>query len=214
MGKPIRMIVITIAIAGLLAAGGTAFSSVIAGANAAEKDTSPVMDFKDYGDVRVMNSQERGTSDLIRTMGGVSMNIATTDLPVGAYTVWWVIFNNPSGCSDGICGSNDTGKPKDGPNVAEGSVLWATGGIVGPDRMGHFSASLGLGEGAAPGPLLRGPALTNPMGAEIHLVLRYHGPTMWADTIKLANQITTVNGSCLKEGGTFGCFDPQSTAHK
>ena len=120
------------------------------------------------------------------------MNIDTTDLPVGAYTVWWVIFNKPGECSDGACGANDTGRAKDPPgNLAEGGVLWATGGIVGPDRMGHFSASLGLGVDAAPGPVLRGPALTNPMGAEIHLVVRYHGPTDWSDYEVLGSEIAT-----------------------
>ena len=128
----------------MLAAGVAVFTDAILGANAAEKITSMVHDFKGHGDVSIKNPQNRGTSDLVRTLGGVSMNIDTTDLPVGAYTVWWVIFNNPGGCSDGACGANDTGRPKDPPgNVAEGGVLWATGGIVGPDRMGHFSASLG-----------------------------------------------------------------------
>jgi len=219
MSKPIRMIVIVIAIVGLLAAGGTAFSSVLARVNTAEKDTSPVMDFKGYGGIRVMNPQERGTSDLVRTMSGVSMNIDTTDLPSGAYTIWWVVFNNPTQCSDGSCGINDTGRPKDGGNPAEGSVLWATGGIVGPDRMGHFSASLGIGTDAAPGPILRGPALTNPMDAEIHIVVRYHGPADWSDGAVLGRQITTVGESCTEAthgspSGTFGCFDPQATAHK
>lgn len=213
MGKPIRTIVISLAVLSFLAAGAAVFSNIVPGVNAAEKDTSPVHDFKGHGDVSIMNPQNRGTSDLVRSIDGVSMNIETTDLPVGAYTVWWVIFNNPGGCSDGACGINDTGRSKDGPNVAEGSVLWATGGIVGPDRMGHFSSSLGLGEDAAPGPLLRGPALTNPMGAEIHIVMRYHGPTMWGDPMALAGQIYTLQGSCLKGGGDFDCFDPQATAH-
>jgi len=201
-----------------MAAGAAVFSGVIPGVTAAEKDTSAVHDFKGEGDVSIMNPKDRGTSDLVRSLTGVHMNIDTTDLPIGSYTVWWVVFNNPDGCSDGACGINDTGRAMDGPNVAEGSVLWATGGIVGPDRMGHFSASLGLGEDAAPGPLLRGPALTNPMGAEIHMVIRYHGPTDWSDYAVLGRQISTLGESCTKathgsDSGTFACFDPQASAH-
>ena len=218
MSKPIRTIVVSIAILSLLAAGAAVFSNVIPGVNAAEKSSSPVMDFQDHGGVRVMNQQQRGTSDLVRSLTGVSMNIDTTDLPVGAFTVWWVIFNNPGACSDGVCGSDDTGRGG-APNPAEGGVLWGKGGIVGPDRMGHFSNSLGLGVDAAPGQVLRGPGLTNPMGAEIHLIVRYHGPADWSDYAVLGKQISTLGESCTlathgSDAGTFPCFDPQVVAHK
>ena len=35
------------------------------------------------------------------------MSLDTTDLPVGAFTVWWVIFNNPSACTNNDCGASD-----------------------------------------------------------------------------------------------------------
>ena len=57
---------------------------------------------------------------------------------------------------------------------AEVSAVWATGGIVGPDRGGHFSARLGVGKDAAPGQIIFGDALTNPMVAEIHIIVRHH----------------------------------------
>ena len=96
-----------------------------------------------------MTPQTRGSSDLVRTVENVSMNIDTTDLPIGAYSVWWVIFNNPAGCSDGECGEN-YGLPPPSTPEAEVSAVWATGGIVGPDRGGHFSARLGVGKDTAP----------------------------------------------------------------
>lgn len=153
----------------------------------------------------------------MRTRDGVSMNIDTTDLPVGAYTIWFVIFNDPSQCTDGECGENDV-LPVPGNTAAGVSPVWATGGIVGPDRMGHFSANLGLGEEGAPGDILWGPGLTDPMGAEIHLIVRYHGPTYWADPLMMAQQIMTVGGRCTPatlgtdEGG-FECYEPQATIH-
>ena len=101
MSKSIRTIVVSIAILSLLAAGAAVFTNVIPGVNAAEKDTSAVHDFKGAGNVSIMNPKDRGTSDLVRSLTQVHMNIDTTDLPIGSYTVWWVIFNNPAGCSDG-----------------------------------------------------------------------------------------------------------------
>ena len=65
---------------GGLVAGAALFSDVITGVNAAGNDTSPVMDFKEHGDVGVMNPKQRDTLDLTRTVDGVSMTLDTTDL--------------------------------------------------------------------------------------------------------------------------------------
>lgn len=204
-----KLVIITLLLVGLLGALFSASGGVSAGINAAPTTTVMVMDFDSFGGVKVMNPQKRGESDLARSLDGIAMNIDTTDLPVGAYTVWWVIFNNPSACTgeNGACVAADTGKAVGNPT--EAGVLWATGGIVGPDRIGHFSASLGLGVDAAPGPVLRGPGLTNPLGADVHLVVRYHGPAKFSDPIPLAEQITTVGGTCDE----FPCFDPQVAIH-
>ena len=214
MRSRLNLAIITLAVVGMLAGALAAFGSVNARGNAISiSGTVPVMDFRDHinagGNVLIMNPQERGTSDLVRSRDGIAMNVDTTDLPVGGYSIWGVIFNNPSACSDGECGLDDAVPPGVNPE-AEATLIWITGGFVGPDRMGHFSASLRLGVDAAPGPVLRGPGLTDPLGAEIHLVVRYHGPTDWSDPMVLGGQITTVNVSC----DTFKCFDPQVTAHK
>ena len=79
--------------------------------NAANKDSAGVFDVQDHGGVFVMNPQTRGTSDLVRTADGLSMNIDTTDFPVGVYSTWWVVFNNPAGCSDGEYGEKDVLPP-------------------------------------------------------------------------------------------------------
>ena len=202
-------------------AGGIAlYGNFIPGVNAASKDSTAVFDLQDHGGVLVMNPQTRGSSDLVRTIDDISMNIDTTDLPIGAYTVWWVIFNNPAGCSDGECGENDV-LPPPGTAEAEVSALWATGGIVGPDRGGHFSARLGVGKDAAPGQVLFGDGVTNPMGAEVHIIVRYHGPAMWDDADTLKSQMYTFQGFCTPGSsmgvGTdqtaFACYEPQATMH-
>lgn len=209
MKKSFRLALMTLAVVGLLAGVVAISSNVFAGVSAAAKDTVPVFDFTDHG-VAVMNPQNRGTSDLVRTVDGISMNIDTSDLPIGANSVWWVIFNDPSKCSDGECGENDVLPPPG--NVSAGvSVFWAgTGAIVGPDRMAHFSSNLGLGEESAPGEFLWGPGLTNPLGAEVHLIVRYHGPAQWEDPVALTEQISTFGGSC----DIFACYDVQAAIHK
>ncbi len=136
-----KLVIISLVLVGLLGALLAAYGGVSAGVNAAPSATVMVKDFDSFGGTKVMNPQKRGDSDLHRGLDGIAMNIDTTDLPVGAYTVWWVIFNNPSACTgeNGVCISADSGKAPGNPT--EAGVLWATGGIVGPDRIGHFSAS-------------------------------------------------------------------------
>ena len=209
MTKHFKLATLTLIMVGLMVGGVALYGNFIPGVNAAEKGTVSMMDFEDHAKVGVMNPKPRGTSDLVRTVDGLSMNIDTTDLPVGAYTAWWIIFNNPGGCTPSCSMGADTGKGGM-PNPAEGSIMWATGGIVGPDRMGHFSASLRVGLENAPGQVARGPGLLDPMGADVMLALRYHGPTLWSDAEALLGQISTSSGSCKDFGG---CYDPQVALH-
>ena len=218
MKHSFKLSLVILVVLGLLAGGAALYGNVTAGVNAAGNDTTPVIDFQDHGGVFVMNPKERGTSELVRTVDGISMNIDTTDLPGGAYSVWWVIFNDPSKCTDGACGENDV-LPPPGTLEAAVSPLWATGGIVGPDRMGHFSASLGVGLESAQGPVFWGDGLTNPMGAEVHIIVRYHGPAVWTDPTTLFDQMYLFEGSCTAESsfgmgtGAFDCYEPQMTMH-
>ena len=205
-----KLVILALAIAGILAGGLAAYQNgnVSAGGGEEIGTSTPMYDFRDHGGVAIMFPKQRGTSELVRDAEGIAMSIDTTDLPVGAFTVWWVIFNNPSGCTNNDCGGSDTGAGG-GPNPAEASILWATSGIVGPDRHGHFSALLGVGLDKAPGEVVRGPALTNPAGAEVHLVLKFHGPPQFDDPEILARQLTTFAGDCAR----LLCYLPQSAVH-
>ncbi len=192
-------------VAGLLAGVLFAYGSASAGGGEEIGNSTPMYDFQDHGGVEVLFRKQRGTSELVRDAEGISMSFDTADLPVGAFTVWWVIFNNPTACSNDDCGSSDT--RLGGP--AEASILWATGGIVGPDRIGHASAHLKVGLENAPGYVHRGPGLTNPMGAEVHIVIKYHGPPQYDDPEILARQLTTFVGDCAR----LLCYLPQSAVH-
>ena len=221
MRQSFRIALLALAVVGLLGGGLAGYGSASARGNAAVSSTTPVFDLQDHAGVFVMNPKERGTSDLVRTVDGISINIDTTDLPVGAYTVWWVIFDDLSLCSDGECGENDV-LPPHGNAEAGVTVGWLPGGIVGPDRMGHFSGSLAVGLENAPGQVMFGDGLTNPIGAEVHVILRYHGPVIWSDANQLLEQLNSYQGNCTPASslgvGTdvnaFDCYEPQAAVHK
>ena len=227
MKKRFRLALMTLAVVGLLAGVLAAYGSVSAQSGSSDTtpvgvrvtSTVPVWDFEDQGGIIVMNPQERGTSVLVRSHDGLQVNIDTTDLPGGAYTVWWFIFNKPSLCSDGNCGIYNDSLPPPGNTAAGISVAWATGGIVGPDRQGHFSASIGLGVEGTPRGVLWGPGLVDPFTAEVHIEVRYHGPAEWDDPNLLYDQITNVGGNCSADSfgadpNTFYCYGAQAAAHQ
>lgn len=134
------------------------------------------------------------SSKLVRTNRGVSMSLNTNDLSPGAYTIWWLVFNNPDECTNPIPDTDLLCSP--GADFATGvdaSVLFATGNVVDEDREGGFAAHLKKGDDSG---ALFGPGLLNPRGAEIHLDVKWHGevkPEMMPAQIMTAG---ACNGSC------------------
>lgn len=163
------------------------------------------------------------SATLKRTSNYLQFNIHTTGLPPGGYTVWWVIFNDPGTCTapgpgGNLCGEADLGASYNG-------VVWATGKVVKDNGVGNFSNRLYVGEERTPGTqqiivgdMISSP-LANPMEAEVHLIIKYHGPAS-EDPEVLNDQINTFLGSCGPDEGAnsfyagpvFGyqCFDPQA----
>ena len=180
-----------------------------------EHSTSKVWTFADTAEVP--DSRPR----LTRRDHTVCMNIDTRALPVGASSIWWVVFNNPEHCTAPVpVGGARCGGDPDFENAAvNASLLWATGGIVGPDRRGHFSAC--LAENRPPGQVLGGPGLTDAQGAEIHLVVRSHCAAEYGRPALLGAQITTFGGGCtaatgggdLGRLGTCDCANLQFAIH-
>ena len=142
-------------------------------------------------------------SKLVRTNHGVSMTIDTNGLEPGAYTNWFVIFNHPENCATFPCGEGDV-DPGDGNGVGS-SVLFATGNVVDSSGLGGFAAH--LSEGNTKGALF-GPGLLDARAAEVHLVVRYHGPMIPA---LMPAQINSVGGGCGP--GLFACEDVQAAVH-
>ena len=170
-----------------------------------------------FGCVPGVDCNVVGSGQLVRSAQGVSMSIQTTGLDQAAYTVWWIVFNSPANCSDGVCGEDDIFIFDDdgnivGPNVpgreaAEISVLRAAGNVVGAAGRTGFAGHLQAGN--TKGQELFGPGLTNVEGAEIHLVVRSHDKALHGPDYPgmVQEQISTVGGGCGVDGNV--CEDQQ-----
>lgn len=127
-----------------------------------------------------------GTSAMLRTNRGVLATFRTTSLmPREALTLWWVVFNDPTGCSD-ECGEDDIfvdGDPANGLNAAgiEAADIvagFATGRVA--NRHGRAMMIDWLRENGPVHEVIFGeaPVLKDSRKAEIHLVARSHGPAV------------------------------------
>ena len=126
------------------------------------------------------------------------MTIRTNSLEPGAYTNWWVFFNDPSACVAIPCGLGDLDTP-----AVMASILFATGNVVGPPGTSAFAAS--ASEGDTVGALF-GPGLLNSRTAEVHLIVRSHGEVL---PMFMPAQINSVGGGCLVNV----CDDVQAAIH-
>lgn len=174
----------------------------------AKHDKADVNTF-DLPDGTAADGHKVGEATLKRSKDGVRVEIDTTELGAGnAYTVWWIIFNNPDACDlDGVpgCQGNDLG-------AVEGSVMNATGRVADADGNAQFTAFLPVGfmHTEPPSGNIRqvfGPGLQNLKGAEIHVVIRCHGP--WSGDFE---QISTLFGDCVDPDAVSGCYDAQAAA--
>jgi hypothetical protein len=170
----------------------TALPATVASAKATLPPPSEVRRFSD-------NSVVAGAqSTLMRNDNGVRMTVHTSDLdPGAAYTVWWVIFNNPAACGV-ACMEDDLGNP-----AVEASVVFAAGHVLPPTGRGNFAAHIQVGDTTG---ALFGPGLQNPRTAEIHLVMRSHGAPIPG---LVHEQISSFGGGC----GVNVCEDRQFAVH-
>jgi hypothetical protein len=171
--------------------------ATVAGADPAHHTTSPVFVFGNPS-----QTIPGATSTLVTHDAGATMTLHTSQLSPGhAVTVWWVVFNQPQACTGGVgglrCGESDLSNA-----AVQASVLYAAGRVVGRRGTGHWGAHLAVGDtdGA-----LFGPGLLDPTTADIHLVVRDHGP---ADPALLPAEIHSFD-VCNPT-----CTDVQASAHE
>ena len=184
---------------------------------AAQKDVSgnvksSTKKVTDFGGTTVIAA---AGSMIARNNEGAYWNISTSSLPLGeVVTLWVVIFNNPSYCDQTApgCTPSDLNNP-----LVNGSLQYGGGAIVGANGRADFSGYLSVGDNTGyyllpmfpnmPNPA---PGLLNPKGADIHLVMRKHGPASSDPTI-LHEQLSGFTGGCSVMGA---CANIQASIHE
>lgn len=131
-----------------------------------------------------------GAATLYRTRNRLEMRVAASGLdPSAAYTVWWVVFNNPHACVGG-CGGDDLSNP-----AVKASVFYAAGFVTGMDGTGNVSGYIESGALPEGIDIETGNGLRRGRGfrAEVHIVVRTHGAITPGS---VDQQIGTFNGGC------------------
>lgn len=164
----------------------------------AQVSTSSLSRFSDRSTV------DGASSTLIRNDAGITMTIITSDLvPGDAYTIWWVIFNNPEYCAiPGACAGGDLA-PRGGDPAIQSSVAYGTGHVVSGTGVAGFAAHRVPGDMTG---VRFGPGLISPKKAEVHLVVRTHGQPIPG---MVDEQIGSLNGGCPPNT----CEDHQFAIH-
>ncbi|MDJ0944676.1 MAG: hypothetical protein QNJ30_14515 [Kiloniellales bacterium] len=148
-----------------------------------------------------------GTSHLVRTRTGVGFTFDTTALaPEAPYTAWWVVFNRPRACFTPYdCGAEDLGNA-----AAEVGVFFAAGRVTDAYGQANFAAQVDYGELPDGEDQVPNAERANPIrpNAEIHIVLRDHGPAS-DDPEVLEAQLTQFNGGCPP----YSCANVQASVH-
>ena len=162
-----------------------------------------------------------GSSRLVRNKNGISMTLQTSGLTAGhPHTVWWVVFNEPGACENNPdpCGLTDLFD-----DDVKADVLYAAGNVIGGIGTGNFAAHLSEGDDSGSIASLFGlPAaegLIDAETAEVHLIVRSHGPKIPG---QVDDQINSFNGGCSGDdlaGGAVPvnvgeCSDIQFSIHQ
>lgn len=173
----------------------------------ADTDERPTQWFAD-------GSPADGVSFLTRLEDTILVSVEVAGLAPGdATTLWWVVFNNPAGCSPPACGDDEFALGNEALLVAaEVGVGNASGNVVKSNGTLEFGAVLRrnmnddhqvlFGAGFASDYLLT----AEPDDAEVHLVVQSHGQARGGK--KLLEQLANFEANC-----TPSCADVQFAVH-
>ena len=168
--------------------------SADAAAKSYTKSTADIFNF--------VTGETIGVSTLNRNGNGITINFKTTGLMPGhAYTLWWVVWNKPENCATpGACVESDFANAL---NV-EVQLLYATGSVAGNNGKGNFSAHLKENDDSGSVHEIFGlpnfGGLQDAHAAEIHAVLRSHGPKIPG---QVGEQINSYEGGCVVNFAPF-----------
>lgn len=179
----------------------------VGGQPGSSRSASPVYPFD--------SDRQVGRSSLLRNRNGVHSWIETGELEPGhAITIWLVIFNAPENCT-GPCDMADLFDLNTLPDAvwAGGTVVGKSGRVrvVGHVRKGDLSGTTNPPFGFPP------IGLIEPMRAELHLVVKTHGPVIPGLEREMT---TTYGGGCddappgLGTPGPNSCAEIQFSEHK
>jgi hypothetical protein len=133
-------------------------------------------------------------SALVRTDTGIAATLHTSGLaPGSAATLWWVVFNHPAYCSQGLagqaCGAGDLANP-----LVQASVQFASGHAIGGEGVGDYGAYLSEGDtSGCAADVLPCSGLIDSREAVVHLIVRSHGQALPG---AIDEQISSFNGGC------------------
>jgi hypothetical protein len=148
----------------------------------------PIMTHPSQGD---MMEIEGASATLLSTEAGIAIRFATNNLEENhAYTLWVAMINNPEECTSRPCPGPETLTNSDllQTEMTQGDSL-----LYGEKARMEFTAFVPAGE-VSDGWF--GNGLTNPMGAEIHLVIMDHGELIPEMASEMLN---TTRGGCTDE---------------
>lgn len=156
-----------------------------------------------FGDVFAFDDGHvAGQAKLMRNDNGVAIKLSTSGLePGSAATLWWVIWNHPENCAQSPCLDTDFGNPATGVDFG-----YAAGSIVGGQGTATFAAH--LNENDPDGFLFSGLGLQDARAAEVHAVVRTHGPAV---PELINDQLHSFMGGCMPGEANEGlCEDLQA----
>jgi hypothetical protein len=135
------------------------------------------------------------SASLVRGPNGISMTLKASGLnPGSAVSVWWVVDNDPTDgiFADGICSAA-------GHIVGNAGTLNAGSHLANHEPSESLCTAMELSPPAMP-VMLEGPALTNPEGAIVYLILIDHGQ-------KLTGQDLVAQLNFPDQGCNPGCAE-------
>jgi len=159
-----------------------------------------------FADLEVVDGARAG---LLREVDAIRTRTHTAELTHrDVLTLWWIVFNHPEYCEHGdgelaACGEGDLFDGPEGPTGVDPSCVYADGSLVGGNGTARFHDRLRVGDvrdscidffvAAVDGLEGEDYGLINPAGAEVHLVVRSHGPTIPG---MVSEQRSTFAGGC------------------
>lgn len=134
---------------------------------------------------------EGASAQLVRNDSGVTFNFHARELNAGhAYTIWFIVVNDPAACATNPCTGADFVLNAD---AVDADIVYGAGHVAGESGRATFSGHISTGD--LPGSWY-GNGFSNPRGSEIYLTLNDHGPLI---PEMAEDMIHSYRGGCTDE---------------